>query len=155
MTDEHTDKTARHSNGAGADIGNELSELRIGAIVWFLIGLTAATVVVFLLMAGLFHALNSGEQRKEGKASPLAGERQKLPPEPRLQLAPSSVEQIENKQPPNLKQDNPLQEMKRLREEEDSKLNSYGWADEKAGVVRIPIDEAKKLLLEKGIPTRK
>ncbi len=143
----------QHSNNANG--GHQPSELRIAPILWFLVGLTAATVVVFLLMGGLFNALNRSREEKEGKESPFAAERQKLPPEPRLQLAPSSAEQIEEKRAPNLKEDHPLQEMKRLRTEEDERLNSYGWVDEKAGVVRIPIGEAKKLLLQKGIPARK
>ena len=33
-------------------------------------------------------------------------------------------------------------------------LNSYGWVDPKAGVVRIPIDRAMDLLLQKGLPVR-
>lgn len=142
-------------NRANNATGHEGSELNIAPVVWFLVGLSVATVVIFLLMAGLFDALSGRERKASGAPSPLAGERQKLPPEPRLQLAPSSVEQIEGNMPPNLKEDHPLQEMKHLREEEQKKLNSYGWVDEKAGVVRIPIDEAKKQLLEKGIPARR
>jgi hypothetical protein len=106
-------------------------------------------------MVGLFDSFEKNVKESEGKASPLAGERQKLPPEPRLQLAPSTTEQLETKQPPNLKVDHPLQEMKRLRDEENRRLSSYGWVDEKTGVVRIPIEEAKKRLLENGIPARK
>ncbi|MFN8489434.1 MAG: hypothetical protein U0350_17765 [Caldilineaceae bacterium] len=34
-------------------------------------------------------------------------------------------------------------------------LNSYGWVDKKAGVVRIPIDQAMTLLLQRGLPARK
>jgi len=150
MTDHHANEDLSH----GVGVGHESSDLNIGPVVWFVIGLTVATVRVGLLMAGLFSTLGSREQRSSGSASPLAGERQKLPPEPRLQLAPSTVEQLEGNKPPNLKEDHPLQEMKRQREEEDRKLNGYGWVDEKAGVVRIPIDEAKKRLLEKGIPAR-
>lgn len=153
MTDEHTKSESSHSHGSG--VGHEQFDLKIAPVVWFLIGLTVATVVICLLMVGMFDALKSRGDKSHGETSPLASERQKLPPEPRLQLAPSSAEQIESGQPPNLKQDHPLEEMKRLREEEDAKLNSYGWVDEKAGVARIPIDEAKKLLLEKGIPKRK
>ena len=33
-------------------------------------------------------------------------------------------------------------------------LDSYGWVDKNAGVVRIPIDEAMKLTLERGLPAR-
>ncbi len=37
---------------------------------------------------------------------------------------------------------------------ETKMLNSYGWVDQKAGIVRIPIDRAMDLLLQKGLPTR-
>jgi hypothetical protein len=41
-----------------------------------------------------------------------------------------------------------------LRRHEDEILNSYGWVDQKAGVVRIPIDKAMDLLVQKGLPTK-
>ena len=34
-------------------------------------------------------------------------------------------------------------------------LHSYGWVDKKGGVVRIPIDQAMTLLLQRGLPARK
>ena len=33
-------------------------------------------------------------------------------------------------------------------------LNTYGWVDKNAGVVRIPIGEAMKLTIERGLPAR-
>ena len=33
-------------------------------------------------------------------------------------------------------------------------LTTYGWVDKNAGTVRIPIDRAKELLLERGLPVR-
>ncbi|MCX6047619.1 MAG: hypothetical protein NT075_21175 [Chloroflexi bacterium] len=33
-------------------------------------------------------------------------------------------------------------------------LHSYGWVDQKAGIVRIPIDRAMTLLLQRGLPAR-
>ncbi|MEK6284134.1 MAG: hypothetical protein AABO57_00165 [Acidobacteriota bacterium] len=152
MAEDRTDKVVA-SDSHGIGVGHEASDLRITPVVWFLIGLSFGTVVICLLMAGLFDAFGDLANDAEGKPSPLASERQKLPPEPRLQLAPSTGEQLEGKQP-NLKEDHPLQEMKRVRAEENKKLSSYGWVDEKGGVVRIPIEEAKKLILEKGLPTR-
>lgn len=153
MAEKHADNKPGGSHGIG--VGHEASEMRIGPIIWFLIALSFGTVVICLLTAGLFDSFEKNLKDTEGKSSPLASERQKLPPEPRLQLAPSTAEQLEARQPPNFKLDHPLQEMKRLRDEENKKLSSYGWADEKAGVVRIPIEEAKKRLLQNGIPTRK
>ena len=155
MKTEHTNNTSTDSQGRSAGVGHEVSALSIGPVVWFMVGLSVATVIVFLLMTGLFDAFASRAGKSEERPSPLAGERQKLPPEPRLQLAPTTAEQLEDKRPPNIKQDHPLQEMKRVRAEEDAKLNSYGWVDQNSGVVHIPIDEAKRLLLEKGLATRK
>jgi hypothetical protein len=152
-TDDTTNLSDSSQNRANA--GHEVSALRIGPVVWFLIGLSVAAVIIFLLMTGLFDAFANRANKKEQRPSPLASERQKLPPEPRLQLAPTTAEQLDEKLPPNIKADHPLQEMKRVRAEEDAKLNSYGWVDEKAGIVRLPIDEAKRLLLEKGLATRK
>jgi hypothetical protein len=154
MNIDQTDKNAADPLSHGS-AGHEASALKIAPVVWFMIGLSVATVIVFFLMIGLFNAFQNRAGKSEDRASPLASERQKLPPEPRLQLAPTSAEQLEKKLPPNLKEDHPLQEIKRIRAEEDAKLNSYGWIDEKGGVVRIPIDEAKKQLLEKGLATKK
>jgi hypothetical protein len=155
MKSDHTSSTSTDPQTYGSGVGHEGSALKIGPVVWFMIGLSVATVIVFLLMIGLFNAFTNRAGKSEDRPSPLASERQKLPPEPRLQLAPSSTEQLEDKRAPNIKEDHPLQEMKRVRAEEDAKLSSYGWVDEKNGVVHIPIDDAKRLLLEKGLATRK
>lgn len=155
MKDNSPGKHSSDSPKHGTGTGHELSELRIGPVVWFLVALGIGTIITFLLMVGLFDAFQNRATEAEGKTSPLAGERQKLPPEPRLQLAPTNIDQAEGRESPNLKEDHPLQEMKRIRRDEDAKLNSYGWVDEKAGIVRIPIEQAKKQLLKNGLPTRK
>jgi hypothetical protein len=40
------------------------------------------------------------------------------------------------------------------RAEEQKRLHGYGWVDEKGGIAYIPIDEAKRLILERGLPVR-
>jgi hypothetical protein len=42
------------------------------------------------------------------------------------------------------------QELRSLRSQEDERLSSYGWADKAKGEVRIPIDQAMKLMVEGG-----
>lgn len=129
-----------------------IADVKIGPIVWFIVGLTLATALVFWLMAGLLGVFERRNERTEleSKPSPMAADRQKLPPEPRLQLAPGTVEQAEGKAAPNLANDHPLEEIKRFKAEEEQKLSSYRWVDQKSGIVRIPIDEAKKLVLQRG-----
>jgi hypothetical protein len=48
----------------------------------------------------------------------------------------------------------PPVDLKKFREEEATKLDSYGWVNQTAGVVRIPIERAMDLVLQKGLPTR-
>jgi hypothetical protein len=37
---------------------------------------------------------------------------------------------------------------------QDDKLNTYGWVDQAMGTVRLPIERAKDLVLERGLPVR-
>ena len=67
--------------------------------------------------------------------------------------APKSKNHI---QPPNpLLQDNftTKSDIKELRQREDEVLGSYGWVDQNAGTVHIPIDEAMTLVVEQGVST--
>jgi hypothetical protein len=91
--------------------------------------------VVVLAMVGLmwllidFSALR--QARESPPANPLASTfARREPPEPRLQP-------------------HPLRDLQSLREWERSILGGYGWVDRESGVVRIPIERAKKLLAER------
>ena len=137
------------------NIGHEISTVKVGAIIWFIIVLTVGLVFVGWLMSAVMSSLEGREEAAEleSRPSPFAAERAKLPPEPRLQLAPNSEEQIDNNKAPDLKTQHPLEEMKELQKSWDQQLHSYGWVDEQSGVVRIPIDDAKKLVLQR-LPIR-
>ncbi|OLC96545.1 MAG: hypothetical protein AUH86_09440 [Acidobacteria bacterium 13_1_40CM_4_58_4] len=41
-----------------------------------------------------------------------------------------------------------------FRLDEEKKLNSYGWVDQKAGVVHIPIERAMQIVAQRGLPVR-
>ena len=113
---------------------HETREMSIRPIVMFGVGLAGSTAVILLLMAWLFGYFAAREAKLDMPPSPLA-ETQRLPPEPRLQVAPATD----------------LQEM---RAAEDAVLNSYAWVDRTAGIVRIPIDRAITLLSQRGLPVR-
>jgi hypothetical protein len=44
--------------------------------------------------------------------------------------------------------------LRQLRQNEAEQLHDYGWVDPSAGVARMPIEEAKKKILERGLPMR-
>jgi hypothetical protein len=54
---------------------------------------------------------------------------------------------------PNLLVQEP-QNLDKYRAHEREMLTTYGWVDQNQGVVRIPIDRAKTLLIERGLPVR-
>jgi len=54
--------------------------------------------------------------------------------------------------PPNLLTNEPMN-LKTFREHEAEVMDTYAWQDKNAGVVRLPIDRAKELILERGLPT--
>ena len=123
----------RETNKTGPGPGYETRDASIRGLVLFAVGLAATIALVFVGMVGVFHYF-SRSQSLGSPASPFADVRT-LPPQPRLQVEPRM-------------------DLEHLRKHEDEILNSYGWVDPKAGVVRIPIDRAMGLLLQKGLPVR-
>lgn len=107
---------------------HEARDIRLRPVVLSGIGLLIVLVVTFALMVGLFDLFAYREARLSPPANPLAAaEGRRLPPEPRLQP-------------------HPLRDLKDLRRAESAILDSYGWVDKNAGVVRIPVARAIELL---------
>ena len=134
----HNDRneTTRGRDADGAGTLHEPNTINIPSVVMFLVALAAAVVVVALLMRGLLRYFDARKAQEAPPPSPLApGVR--LPPEPRLQGAPGSV-------------GSPAEDVGRFREQEDQMLNSYGWIDQQRGIIRIPIEQAKKMIEQKG-----
>jgi len=119
-----------------AGIHHEESDVNIYAVFAFGAGLLVIGAIVSLLIFVLFRYFDVREAARVPPAYPLAMSREtRMPPEPRLQT-------------------DPRQDLSDLRAKEDELLTSYGWVDKNAGVVRIPIDAAMKLTLERGLPSR-
>lgn len=113
------------------EVAHERSDVNVRGILMFALMLFAFTVVTVLLIWWLFDYFAAREARLDRPRSMLAGSHgESLPPEPRLQVSPA-------------------QDMRELRAKEDTLLNTYGWVDQQAGVVRIPIERALQLLAER------
>jgi hypothetical protein len=113
----------------------EASDADTGGIVR--IGLIVAAVVlatVFLLRPALSF-LRARQAGFDPPPAPMALEEDQRAPEPRLQ-------------------EHPFEDVAKLRAADQPLLEGYGWVDEKAGTVRIPIDEAMKIVARRGLPTR-
>ena len=134
----------RHAIGPGVspanpdnpDVAHEGSDVNVRAILGFAAGLIVAAASIHFIVWLLFLYLSGAETTRDTPDFPLAaGQATRVPPEPRLQTTPR-------------------EDLRALRAREEEILGSYGWVDKTTGVVRIPIDEAMKLTLQRGLPAR-
>ena len=117
-------------------VHHEESDVNIRAIFGFGAGLIAVALAIHLLMWLLFLYFGSRHAGETGPEFPIAAEMsERLPPEPRLQTRPR-------------------EDLATLRTQEAILLGGYSWVDRSSGVVRIPLDEAVRLVLERGLPAR-
>ena len=141
------------------DVAHEASDVAVRPLLWFVVGLTVFTAAMALLMYLTFIFLEKREQAAERRPSPLARKGDEtLPPEPRLQLAPGFGVTTEGGKRVPLSYDaegrtdrapGPESEYLVVREEWDRKLKTFGWADQQAGTVRVPIERAISVYAER------
>lgn len=112
---------------------HEMTDANMSGLVKFIIGLFVLILAVLVGMRWMF-AHFSTTQQLGPPASPFA-ESHAPPPGPNLQVHPAL-------------------DLKDFLQDENGKLNSYGWVDQKAGIARIPINRAMDLLLKNGLPVR-
>ena len=110
------------------------SEINVRVLARLTVGLLVLVGLALVLM--WFFARAAFEQEKAGDPPP-----------------PLMIEARVQHQPPNPRlQSDPFAELDLLRAREEARLGSYGWVDQSAGVVHIPIDRAMDLLVANGLP---
>jgi hypothetical protein len=135
-----TTNNGRNATGRSDDISiaeHEQSDVSIPGLAKSGVALVALVIFANVLVWGAFTYFNRSAERSQSPPSPMFKGNQP-PPEPRLQGAPGH-------------QSSGLDDMLEMRERENRILSSYGWVDQQSGVVHIPIEEAKKLILERGM----
>ena len=126
----------------------------IKGIVYFGIGLLILIIVTFALMWSLMAVLADQAVETRGTTGPMSmTEVERLPPEPRLQLAPGfGVDSTTGRR--NLELMAPhseYQELQKIWAEEWSK----GQIDPKTGTqITMPVPEAKELLLQQNLKVK-
>lgn len=119
-----------------AEVVHEESDVNVGAILRYGAGLVLIAAVVHLFLWWLLGVYAHQNERAQTQAYPMASSQQdRLPPAPRFQQ-------------------NPQQELQELRTKQKALLEGYSWANKEAGIVRIPIEDAMRLVVERGLPVR-
>jgi hypothetical protein len=156
----HVTETPDVSHIKNIDVTHEASDVSVGGILKFVVGLTIFAVVVHVLMWGMFRFLNSQEEGKESPPGPMAmTEQERRPPDPKLQAAPGFGIKLENGQWLPLENREPQAEFRVLREQWEGQLNCDRGETYSSFSLNLrscmPIDQAMQKVLEgKGLPSR-
>ena len=119
-----------------AGSGHEHTDANVSMIIQFAVWLTVSALVVHVLMWFTFAIFVDLRENRGPAEFPLAVEQgARLPAGPRLQAKPAN-------------------EIYEFRVRETAELEGYGWIDRNAGTVRIPVAEAMRLTVERGLPAR-
>jgi hypothetical protein len=141
MTDE-----TKNENAAGNG-GFEHQDLQPSGILYFLLGVAILLLLSILGIRGVYAFLDRREKALQPPVNPLVTN---VPTDTR-HVAPGYPQSVFPE--PKLEENERGQLNGILLQQEDA-LYSYGWIDEKAGTVRIPIERAMDLIAQRGLPVR-
>src|SRR5271169_2295029 len=138
----HMSEDIKHGH---AEEGFEHQDLTAQAVFGFLISLIVGGVLVYFVVWGLYALMDARQRSRQPQQSPLV---KQVETDTRI-VSPDEITKFPQ---PRLER-NERVEIKDFRLKEEQTLNSYGWVDEKGGVVRIPIEQAMQLVAQRGLPT--
>jgi len=139
--------TEHHKNVPGKggvprheDVSFEARDVRSSPILKFLGYLGVAIVLSYFLTLGIYRGLTRHWNSKYVPPPPSrAATGPTMPPEPRLQGMPGHLV-------------DPQRDWREKVKEDNAANNKLGWVDEKNGIAQIPVSDAMKLIVEKGLP---
>jgi hypothetical protein len=145
------DTTTSHQpdpNDINPHVAYEHADADMLVISRYAIALVVGVLIAAAAMWGLFDYFGRTVNSEEAAVpQEILDAHRKLPPVDAIYPAPTVNGQ------PGL-QTFPKRYIKDLRALETAQLNSYGWVDQKNGIVRIPIDAAIDAVAAKGLPSR-
>jgi hypothetical protein len=153
MTDQ--DQNA-NLNGHG---DYERRDIRIADVLYFLAALAFSGLIIHFVVSGVYRELEKRSQEHQPPVSPLVTnvpqDTRHLPPAYKTDATSTDYEKYlkANFPAPQLETDERTQ-LNSIITRQEEVLNSYGYIDEKAGTVRIPIERAMDLIAARGLPVR-
>jgi hypothetical protein len=143
MSTEHIAPSQTSAEPVNADVAFEPRDFRAKTIYVYLGVLALAVGLTYLacvyILRATVHEVAESDTPPPPIRAELGSSYQELPPEPRLQGVPGH--------PTDPQLD------RRLKFEMDNEaLEKAGWLDQKEGIAQIPIQDAMKVIAEKGWP---
>lgn len=125
---------------------HEKSDVNVRALLWSMAIFVVFAAFSHLVLYGMFKYF--AEMSRNSTAPPLTSlaPASSVPQQPRLQPFPNA-DQRGKDMPPN--SSTPVVDMEGMRVTEEQALHTPGWIDRQKGIVRLPIDVAKQLTVQR------
>ena len=132
MHTEHSNHS-ENSKPTNPEIQYEKSYANVRPLYQFLFWISVITILTAVFSMGVLRGLESWRESASTRATMAEEQADQQPPAPRLQL----------REP---------RDLAAFRAEEAEILSTYGVIDRDQGIYRIPIEEAMRLTVERGLP---
>lgn len=152
----HSDEHIHYSDDDlfNPDTHHEESDVNVRALIWFAVIFVILSIIAHFVLLGMYQGMSRMEKARGGETltNLRRGADADVPQgQPLLQPFPRQVEEGDVIHP---YRNTPVTDLEDMRRAENAALESYGWVDQQKGVVRIPIEEAKKLVVQRGFPVQ-
>jgi len=138
--------TEHHSTGkpgdppTNADVSFESSDINVGTILAYIFYLAVSVIIAFAASIFIFRFTTKMAADSDTPMAPVhRGVGSTMPPEPMLQGIPGH-------------ETDPQLDLRTKREADEAANEKLEWVDKQAGIARIPVDDAMKIIAAKGFP---
>jgi len=139
-TEHHNKGQSSGQEPTHTDVAFESADINTRTILAYMFYLALAVVAAFLISVFVFRTLTSMAVNSE---TPPVAARQgvgpTMPPEPMLQGVPGHTT-------------DPQQDLRNKLSADEAADQKLDWIDKQAGIAQIPVEEAMKIIVTKGLP---
>ena len=123
-----------------SDVSFEERDIKVGTIYWYLVALALATAAALIISVFILRFTSNLAASSDTPPPPSREALSKdYPPEPRLQGVPGH-------------QSDPQKDLRQKLKADIEANEKLGWIDKNAGIAQIPVEDAMKIIAEKGLP---
>jgi hypothetical protein len=139
--------TEHHNTGqpgdpppTNTDVAFESSDIDVRTILAYLFYLAITVAAAFFVTVYIFRFTTTIAVDTQTLPPPVRqGVAPTMPPEPRLQGVPGHTNDAQL-------------DLRDKREADNAANEDYGWIDQRGGIAQIPVEEAMKIIVSKGLP---
>ena len=156
MATDHHHAHSSHGDDGGGPLNHETTDISLEGVGKLTIGFIVILLAVSALMVGTYELLDrrfTAADTSVEHAADQGGEAKKALTRPTLMDHANAAGQVGRPAAgPMLLTNEPLW-LAGIKRTQKEALTTYGWVDKNAGTVRLPIERAKQLIVERGLPT--